>query len=367
MEENKSSGNLSPPPYPGVFEKNISEECTEGCHTKATTYCVSCPGSPTICLECFRLSHGTQVKSTHELKALIMRPRPKSITCVDHHGEALEFYCDDDHVLCCSLCILSGKHQGHKILTVNASATCFRKNLPAFMTDINEELTRLQVQVGDLQETLRKLQFCVDEKSSFTFMKIWAEISALPPLQQLYVKQKKAQDKVPDVSSILCRLDMSRLIAHAKMRKAELIYDGDNHGWKAADFHKKCDNQGPTLTIVEDTDGNVFGAYTSRSWTGAGAYQTDKDAFIFSLKSPTNNKLKIFPVKHFNYHAVHDKSLSGPTFGWCDLSLQANFNLPRGGLTTLGHDYHNDMNNSSYLTGSHQFQVAHLEVFALEN
>ena len=45
-----------------------------------------------------------------------------------------------------------------------------------------------------------------------------------------------------------------------------LCWRASLHGWAAATFHSLCDNQGPTVTIVKDTNNNIFGGYTSISW-----------------------------------------------------------------------------------------------------
>ena len=45
--------------------------------------------------------------------------------------------------------------------------------------------------------------------------------------------------------------------------KVTLLYRGSEHGFGAADFHSKCNNQGKTISLISDTNKNVFGGYTS--------------------------------------------------------------------------------------------------------
>ena len=47
--------------------------------------------------------------------------------------------------------------------------------------------------------------------------------------------------------------------------------DGD----KASTFHQKCDKAKRTLTLVMDNDGNRFGGFTMRSWTGTNIQKKD--------------------------------------------------------------------------------------------
>jgi hypothetical protein len=45
-----------------------------------------------------------------------------------------------------------------------------------------------------------------------------------------------------------------------------LLWRGNRDGFLAKDFHGRCDGHENTLTLIEDTDGNIFGA--SRRWSG---------------------------------------------------------------------------------------------------
>ena len=48
-------------------------------------------------------------------------------------------------------------------------------------------------------------------------------------------------------------------------------------------FHRKCDNEGPTLMIVKTNTGHIFGGYNPTSWVSQFTYTGAKDAFVFSL------------------------------------------------------------------------------------
>ena len=43
----------------------------------------------------------------------------------------------------------------------------------------------------------------------------------------------------------------------------ELIYRGTEDGGDNINFHKKCDNQGPTIILCKNDKGNIFGGYAS--------------------------------------------------------------------------------------------------------
>ena len=45
-----------------------------------------------------------------------------------------------------------------------------------------------------------------------------------------------------------------------------LIFRASSDGKSAADFHRCCDNKGPTLVVIQSGE-YIFGGYTSKSWT----------------------------------------------------------------------------------------------------
>ena len=49
-----------------------------------------------------------------------------------------------------------------------------------------------------------------------------------------------------------------------KRLKTKNLYRGSIHGWKAKDFHSRCDGKGPTISLfkVKDT-GDCIGGYTN--------------------------------------------------------------------------------------------------------
>ena len=66
----------------------------------------------------------------------------------------------------------------------------------------------------------------------------------------------------------------------------ELLYRASRDGYRAYDFHERCDNQGPTLCVIKTTDDIVMGGFSGKSWTSTNAYASDTapyTAFIFTF------------------------------------------------------------------------------------
>jgi hypothetical protein len=51
--------------------------------------------------------------------------------------------------------------------------------------------------------------------------------------------------------------------------KWNLCYRASRDGWSAQDFHKHCDNKGPTVVLVKAND-CIFGGYTDQHWVSPG-------------------------------------------------------------------------------------------------
>ncbi|CDW81350.1 UNKNOWN [Stylonychia lemnae] len=67
--------------------------------------------------------------------------------------------------------------------------------------------------------------------------------------------------------------------------QTKLLFKATNDGFKASIFHQKCDNNGPTISIILSEHGEVFGGYTSLPWSSSKQYKPNKDinTFVFSL------------------------------------------------------------------------------------
>ena len=69
---------------------------------------------------------------------------------------------------------------------------------------------------------------------------------------------------------------------------SELLFSTSKNGFKPTEFHRLCDNKGPTIIFIETKKGCIFGGYTELDWDKSSGYKTDESTFLFSI----NNKAK---------------------------------------------------------------------------
>lgn len=131
-------------------------------------------------------------------------------------------------------------------------------------------------------------------------------------------------------------------------------------------FHKACDGKGPTLTLVKDTKGFIFGGFTNVEWGSTVKFEPDDDGFLFSL----NKKKIILRDGGINRFSMNSLNKFGPTFGnGHDLNISNNCTQNRNSYNDLKTSYGvKDHEVSKYYLngGKKYFQVDKYEVFSLE-
>ena len=97
-------------------------------------------------------------------------------------------------------------------------------------------------------------------------------------------------------------------------KKFDLLYAITRDGCNTTTFHQKCDNQGPTVTVLYNQQGSIYGGYTAASWDQSNQYKNDATAFLFRLQYNNGSATNKFPCKNPG-EAIYAYSSYGPTFG----------------------------------------------------
>ena len=107
-----------------------------------------------------------------------------------------------------------------------------------------------------------------------------------------------------------------------KIKKCELLFKASDHNFCTTKFHALCDGKGATITIFKSNHGNIYGGYTSKSWSSSNltGMVEDSNAFLFVIRSeeePAQNECPmIFKVRKSDvYCAIFHSDFVGPTFG----------------------------------------------------
>jgi hypothetical protein len=112
------------------------------------------------------------------------------------------------------------------------------------------------------------------------------------------------------------------LLAEFRGMRFNLLYRAGSD-FAPAQFRRHCDDHGNTLTLIEDTDGNVFGGFTPVKWQRAYGWPRDPGrradpslrSFLFSLVNPKGIPMR-FPLKREeSFQAINCGARGAPAFG----------------------------------------------------
>eukprot|EP00026_Physarum_polycephalum_P005965 Phypoly_transcript_06004.p1 GENE.Phypoly_transcript_06004~~Phypoly_transcript_06004.p1 ORF type:complete len:499 (+),score=82.48 Phypoly_transcript_06004:119-1615(+) len=102
-------------------------------------------------------------------------------------------------------------------------------------------------------------------------------------------------------------------------KQFNLLYQATRDGFEEDQFHLLCDNQGPSLSIVQSPDGFLFGGYNPENWESPDKplYKTNPSTFIFTLTNPHSLPPTKYTFLHSdsNAHSTKNSKRHGPSFG----------------------------------------------------
>ena len=153
----------------------------------------------------------------------------------------------------------------------------------------------------------------------------------------------------------------------------KLIYRATRDGDDASDFHKRCDEIGPNVTLVKSEKNKRFGGFTFCNWSipqkylekmksNAGILKQDQYSFCFSLDL---KKMYYHDDRKGKEDAIFCSSKFGPTF--CSNIFAINNNmLTKGGYCTRKKTSCFKGQSKDYeISGEKSFNIKELEVFEI--
>lgn len=87
------------------------------------------------------------------------------------------------------------------------------------------------------------------------------------------------------------------------------LFSSQIHGESFSTLMGRIMDQGPSVIIIEDTNGAVFGGFAANSWTLGPKFVGNDSAFLFTLRP----KMRCFPSTgyndHYQYLNLHQQTL----------------------------------------------------------
>jgi len=142
-----------------------------------------------------------------------------------------------------------------------------------------------------------------------------------------------------------------------------LLYRSSRDGRKDSTFHSKCDNKGPTLTVIETTEEHIIGGYSDVNWYRNYNYNSQQHhqsnkAFLYAISKNgefTPSKMKLNGSS--NEYAIYSgQNGYGPTFG-------VGYDFRVHGQTLYLKTGNTYQSPPSQLLGSRTLNIKEMEVF----
>nr|XP_039265497.1 MTOR-associated protein MEAK7-like [Styela clava] len=152
------------------------------------------------------------------------------------------------------------------------------KHCPENMTeeDFDVVLHQTPLLIDVLEFKFRMLFFCYISEPSKSFH---GSVPHLIPIME-----------IPDKSTTQCSFNLSLPTAiyinsrlHMQLQhKWRLLYSSKLHGESFSKLTGAIVNKGPTLIVIKDTHGHIFGGFASESWQFSSKFQGTDKSFLFT-------------------------------------------------------------------------------------
>ena len=162
------------------------------------------------------------------------------------------------------------------------------------------------------------------------------------------------------------------LLVLPKIKSGCLLYRVSRDQSSPINFHKMCDNKGPSLTIIKTIEGYVFGGFNPVSWISEVMFNETENSFLFSLtdgkyrkpmKCPSYKSMRKFAIKQ-------NESEFSPGFGETDnADLFIAYKTLKNSYSRLGNVYKcpKGYNPKEFLAGKQSdWKIVDVEVYAVE-
>lgn len=225
--------------------------------------------------------------------------------------------------------------------------------------------TLVESEIVGLQEEIAELI----DRTSDLYLKPGTKRERRAPNSTPVISEVKPSPSSGFDSKIVHDVSAIHRLFETKVSSLKLLFRASEHSFSIKDFHKKCDGQAGTVTIIETEFGKVIGGYTPIAWSSAKKqWAADKSlkSFIFSLNMREKFSLNLAQF------AIANNPDKGPIFGCCDICIVDASNKERSNA-----EFPISYNNGKYIRSPEssfafsghpkgQFLIKEWEVFKID-
>jgi uncharacterized coiled-coil protein SlyX len=247
--------------------------------------------------------------------------------------------------------------------------------IPEAGPDCGARLAALEATVGAQQQAIQDLRDQLSAvQGELQRLTGSADRSTPPPTPPAVPEPACAPRAPPRIEFHSAVLDdFPEIFKPFQWKSIALLYRGGTDGFTARVFHERCNRRANTLTIIQATDGCVFGGFTPVPWEGpqTAKYKADDSgkSFLFTMKNPHEIPPSIFPLKRdHRKRAIECSENYGPTFGGGrDIRICSDCDTRAENICYFGFSYANSPEVTGdrycFFTTTKNFFVKEIEVF----
>nr|XP_023015040.1 TLD domain-containing protein 1 [Leptinotarsa decemlineata] len=202
-------------------------------------------------------------------------------------------------------------------------------------------------------------------------------LGSVPVDEQVHVNEKEKDrslvpfcrglDLIPSYPSLL---DLNQIVfinAHLPQQyqlEWRFLFSSEIHGESFSTLIGRIVNQGPSVLIVEDKNGYMFGGFAPANWELSPKFYGDDSSFLFTLAP----RMRVFPStgynQHFQYLNLHQQTLPnglamGGQHGYWGLWIDSEYGKGETSQSCTTYTGYQQMSLSK------EFTFRHLEVWGL--
>ena len=193
-----------------------------------------------------------------------------------------------------------------KQISMDGKINLISKNLENFKKEINDikktDIEKIYKKIEVLENKIKELEINYKQDIKLEIENYFKE------------KEKKEKSNLLNQKSLILTEEKELKFITDFIRalkpnsKLELIYRASVDCQMGKDFHSKCDNIFPTITLFKTNTNRKFGGYTESNWKLT-TYGSDSHAQIFSI-----NKEKSYKVNNCPEKSIYSDNTRGPNF-----------------------------------------------------
>jgi TLD len=174
-------------------------------------------------------------------------------------------------------------------------------------------------------------------------------------------KNKKEFPPLIDLAQIVF---LNTNLPLALQNEWRFLFSSQIHGESFSTMLGKISNQGPTVLLIEDSNGYVFGGFATVSWALSPNFVGDETGFLFTTKP----KMRCFPTTgyndHYQYLNLHQQTMPnglgmGGQHNFWGLWLDSEYGLGESAESCTTYQGY------TQLSATKNFKVRNIEVWAV--